>query len=1332
MKLGDEERLYLEWAEDFDRISGTGAETVQVKNVAGNITLRSPDVIKAINNAWEHQQRNPQRNIKFRFLTTSGIGVEQGAPFGPGIGGLRFWTESRALEDEGERGRTARTIADFLLDEAKVSLRVQTFLQEASDAEIWKRMIAVVEWDTEAEEVPEIVREIEDRLVLLGKEAFVAPDKSKEVADSLFKTVFETATREKDPFLTRAKLWELFYERTYVSMPAATANMLRGFFEQHWKSAGPLPMAIGGRASWIGRPPPLPARYYRRQAIMDEIAARLSSDPVLVLQGGTGVGKSIAAAGHTALSTSSWGWVDMRGVPAATLADLLDRVVGELAAEEGIKNLVLDNIELPADARALEAPMERIAAIVRERSGHLIVTSAIALPQRLSLALALPESGMMSTPAFSRDEIREFLILRGCPGPPVVDGWAAFIELHTSGHAQLVHARIATLEEQGFPTPEMPSALATPTDVVKAQEEARRLITALDLPTRELAYRLSLTPHALPKGQAIAIANLQSPIPEPGLALDRLVGPWVEVVADGLYRISPVLRNLGVEIQGEAWATQMHWDIAQRFLSFEILSPIDVSTMLFHATASKNWSAVAHLSSGILKADNETWEALARSAGWFVFVGIKSAIRPETDASSLVLLRSLQFRLAAAARDDKGAAAVIASIDEELPATVNDTPQRLARYFFLGQVLLRTEVKLPMTQIVAMSLEYIRLGDELKEVLVAIHKPEFDRTMAGPDGIPDLAGVAGFTLSSHVVDRQSLSSLLLACEPLDPTVVRRLLWFVGGRESTARQTLDRVWLAESQLETPDWIACRRVFEDTYALARRCALLGLAQGAAYAIARLTDENLNDSADALRRADAMMAEIGSSPVQEDGRALILLRKGNASDALAIWRELLPRWTQRDEFDRQQTVSHRLAAVAAARLGHWKEAAGWLRSARLLADSVNAALYCAGLWVDEAFARWKSGDHRGALDCAVEGFEAIDRLPSDAADESTYLLRKRANLTIIWMVRSTAGSPPTRLTEPPPAWCSSLEPVKEAQRTPTPSDAAWLHILEFEFASGLGDSHFRKLEARLKTSPYSLIRYAFNRLRLQHRLRSLMLEDFPEAVGDWTTSLALCRRSFKKDGLGAGDSLAADAIIPEHDPVDAELVLSGMLSAVFALAARGAVTSTMLNQWSLSASRADLSATIDPWLKFVAGLFVDNTINAQTALRDRSLPWPWRAVASVRVAIDRATRPVELLMTHHDWTSLLPKGPAGFIVLADVEHLVVSAWLRLAKRHFLLRAPAVTAASLERACASADRGWSKIGKVLLAACDAVPAEVPAEFRPLRCFKWVGREDRAATFRL
>jgi hypothetical protein len=143
------------------------------------------------------------------------------------------------------------------------------------------------------------------------------------------------------------------------------------------------------------------------------------------------------------------------------------------------------------------------------------------------------------------------------------------------------------------------------------------------------------------------------------------------------------------------------------------------------------------------------------------------------------------------------------------------------------------------------------------------------------------------------------------------------------------------------------------------------------------------------------------------------------------------------------------------------------------------------------------------------------------------------------------------------------------------------------------------------------------------------------------------------------------------------------------------------------------AGLSDIAAPRLAFVAALFVDNTINAETAMRDTSRAWYSQAVASIRVAVDTATRPAELLTIHRYWTQILPQVGAELFVLADVEHLVTSAWRRLSENGFLLRAPALTVPVLQKACASASTGWHKIGEVLTAACDVVPATVPNELR-------------------
>lgn len=1319
MELSGNERLYLEGAEDFDRISGNTAETVQVKDLKGNISLRSGDVIEAIDNAWANQQRNLKRQIHFRFLTTAGISVEQSAPFGKGIGGLRLWSSTRLSNDVAERQRNARAIAEFLVSDGKVSAAVRAFLQTAPDATIWERFIEPIEWDTDAEEAPEVKREIQDRLVNLGQPLGVTPDRAEAVAVHLYEVAFTMATRQKDRFLTHADLVRVFCERTHQAIPAATYNAIQAtipkILAMHGAADfGSTAVAIGGKTVLIGRPPPLPARYYARATVLTDMGQRLSKYGVVVLQGGTGVGKSTVAAGYIALSTSVWGWVDLRGLRSADLRDRLGRTLEELSVESDISHIVLDDIEPPDDSRQLATHLARLKNIVAARNGHLVITSSVVFPQRLSLALALPSNGMMAIPAFSRDEIEAFLLARGCPSTGLAGELAPFIELHTSGHAQLVHARIATLEVQGFPTPEIHNLVATPFDVLEAKTEARRLIAMLDGPTREFVYRLSLTIGSLAQSQLIAIAVQPPAIVEPGLALDRLIGPWLEVVREGLYRVSPLLRNVGMDVQGEDWTRETHRSIVRALMACRTLTPNDVSAILFHGFAGRDWLALARLSYGILTSDSKLWEALASGAGWFVWIGTRNAVaRPDTDSFSLFLIRLLQFRLALAAKDDDAAMSIIERINSELPANIPETRLRMARYFFLGQLLLYAEVKLPIAQRISISLEYIRLSDELVEVLPKVDELTTTRVLKGPDGTSDLAAVAGFLLTQHLTNRSSLVDLLDICQELPTAELRRLLWFVGERYSTAGLVFDGVWVAEMGASAPDWIACRDVFRRAYEFGRHHGLRGWARAAARAISRITDENMKDSAGALKLAEAMAVDIGWSPIQEDGLATILLRAGESQRALAIWRRILPGWAPTDEFDLQQAYSHREAAVAAARLGKWNESAEWLRTARELADDINQPTYCAGLLVDEGYARWKGGDDHSALHCLVEGLIAIDRLASDDADPGAFLLRKRAGHVIMWIAHTASGITLGDLFEAPAAWCSSLEPMKEVNTPSTPSDSMWAHIIEFEFAAELGADQFSVYEDRLKMSRFGLVRLPFNQLRLQHRLRHLNLTDFVEVVVDWVESFELCRTYYMQGGLSAADPLPAEVTTVDKRQLNADLILNGMLNAVIVSAARGVVMEHLLATWAVSSNRVGLSATIDPWLQFVEALFVKNTIDPVKTVRERSLSGPWRAVASIRIAIDSAVAPEELLAIHAYWIDALPNETVRLLPLPDIERLISSAWLRLCGRSFLLRAPAVTVPVLQQACASSATGWQKIAEVLIAACDAVSSNVPAEIR-------------------
>jgi hypothetical protein len=811
----------------------------------------------------------------------------------------------------------------------------------------------------------------------------------------------------------------------------------------------------------------------------------------------------------------------------------------------------------------------------------------------------------------------------------------------------------------------------------------------------------------------ISIAMRAPAIAEPGLAFDKLIGPWIETLGADMYRVSPLIRNAGTEIRGAEWAREAHSSIANGLLMLRTLTPYDASAILFHGVASQDWDVIAHLAIGTLHSDADTWSALAEPASWFVLVGTGEGVSsPDTNPFLLFLIRLFQYRLAAAGGNEGAALAIIARFDSELPPNQGDAPLALCRQMFLGQVLLRDEIHLSVIAIINIGLEYITLNDASAD-LPRPSVTTIPHVLQGAGGSYDAASVAGFRLSSQIDGRLTMSELLDACEPMHVAVARRLLWFIGGAESVAVLLFARLWVWELRQESADWAAVRAVCMRAYSLARKLDLLGLAQAAARAVAQVADEQLGGCEEALRIADELAAEIGWSPLQEDGRAGILLRNSEFRGALDIWRRILPSWRAQSELDIQAQFSCRDAGIAAAHLEEWSEAADWLATARERTGSGVNPLYEAALLIDEGYAHWKSGNNAAALARLNEGLQSIERLPPDDIDEQAYFLRKRAGHTVMWIAGVADGSPPIGFSAPPPACCSRLDPYSGPRVPSTPHDLMWTQLLEFKMAVGLGDNLLRAHEVHLGKSPYGLVRVSVGFIRLRHRLKTLALNELVELAFDLTEATEICRRYYKEGGLGGSEPLPADAVVPTPMELAPDLIFSVMLSGVFSLAARGIVTAETLGRWLLGAERTGLLPVLGTWLDLAEGLLVTHVVNSQVAQRDNSLGWAGTILATIGGCLDDTVRPGELIAAHVCWINTLPRINSSFFPIDDIEHLVAHAWLRIADQPFLLRKPSTTVPDLRRACASNARGWRKIGEILLAAEHAIPATVPETMR-------------------
>ena len=223
--LCEGELLFLEGAEDFDHIAGDTATTTQVRDTqgSGNITLRSRDTLQALNHFWSHRQRNPGRRIRFRYLTTSCVGLERGDPLGRSVPGIDLWIRAKEAGDPDDLS----ALRAFLREQRGLSDELRDFLGSCSLDDFLNEIVQPIDWDTAAGDAARIRDALRQRLTEFGAVVrnVPAPD-AERVMSALHEHAWMVATQEGDRTLDRAGFIRTFDEYTQRSVPNSIYNEL--------------------------------------------------------------------------------------------------------------------------------------------------------------------------------------------------------------------------------------------------------------------------------------------------------------------------------------------------------------------------------------------------------------------------------------------------------------------------------------------------------------------------------------------------------------------------------------------------------------------------------------------------------------------------------------------------------------------------------------------------------------------------------------------------------------------------------------------------------------------------------------------------------------------------------------------------------------------------------------------------------------------------------------------------------------------------------------------------------------------------------------------------
>lgn len=188
--LADNETLFLEGAEDIDRVSSSETTTVQVKRTENGVSLNTQNARDAIRNFWATAARSPDRTIKFVYLTTSSIVKERNAQFG-GLTGIEAWGE--AMFDP----VMAEAVRQQLLKGLEDNQPIRAFLTTATVRDLQTRLLQRFTWLTgqpDVEVVEQAVLErIGDVLVLAKQPRSAARVVKNELLAYCWKQVLESS-----------------------------------------------------------------------------------------------------------------------------------------------------------------------------------------------------------------------------------------------------------------------------------------------------------------------------------------------------------------------------------------------------------------------------------------------------------------------------------------------------------------------------------------------------------------------------------------------------------------------------------------------------------------------------------------------------------------------------------------------------------------------------------------------------------------------------------------------------------------------------------------------------------------------------------------------------------------------------------------------------------------------------------------------------------------------------------------------------------------------------------------------------------------------------------
>ena len=817
-----------------------------------------------------------------------------------------------------------------------------------------------------------------------------------------------------------------------------------------------------------------------------EVTQALDEFGAAVVVGGSGLGKSMISCAVANARNRAFYLVYFRDLEEREACELLDTLfvrIGEFPA----CTVVLEDLNFVERAR-VRSSLLRVTEALRRRH-HTIILTCHRTPSISALtSIGFDPRCVVTCGYLSEDETS--LLVSACGGDSKVWGRLAHIA-GGFGHPQLSHAFVRGIAVRGWPIREVDEILGhgfSSEDIDAVREDSRRtLLAALPHQTRNLLYRLSLAVGPFDRSLAFSLGELRPSILQAGECLDQLIGPWLEAMGNGLFRISPLVSGAGAKMLSAGEKKCIHQTIAIHKLGDGKVNIHDIDAILAHAISGKSKQALSAIAGIVITANTDMLERLTEKVMFFRFLTTETKIFPD-DAFLSALLRLAQFNLSAERSEQSDISKIVDVLFSEISALPEGDKRSVFEYCALISVLRVLGIANHLSQWICFLVKLKDMTDG--KCLPSDVVSEFN----GTDGSKTVYLLSGLfaTGSGNLSSVMKLEQIIDQLDELEASYRNIFLTPIDESLSDYSLFINGPWNKERNGSNFDPADAAERYGRMAKTTRSWGIDPLSLQCTVAQAIVVDEYQKNTQGALGVIRDAMDEVGEDTLLRLAVARIHFNAEEYPQAFDAFRMVADQVGIHNSVDR--AFSLRQAAICAAKCGDWSRAEAWFLDARAAAGSVGTDdmdVMAIGLAADSAVAAIETGKLGQALRRLTDAIGALRQIDPERSLRAAHCHRVVRH-TVLWAQSRIQGTDirveglPIRADA---GISSNPDPVPEIRELPLGHiDLAFYMLATSEASAGLDEGIGARLPELLEDGSIPTLEFDLRMQRIISDIENL----------------------------------------------------------------------------------------------------------------------------------------------------------------------------------------------------------------------------------------------------